>query len=258
MRAEGHGAVGAQVLEKIGLAHRALEGREEEREGLLVVPDVGAVHGAAAAVVAAALEGEELLASRGACRCSCGGWTPGSTRRRGPWAGRVLVKKASWKERERRLEALQVLHRVSRHVPGVREASGVVVAQELALHLGLAVPVVLAQREVPGEHERDRWRIGRARGAGGGPGSRRPSACPRWAPWAAAAAKRPFGRELVDPVLEGIEPLAALPGGERRRGLVRGDEGHGAVSRALVPVLGRGHVEADDPPRRRSTRRAAC
>src|SRR5690606_8016039 len=41
-QAEGHAAVLAQVVFVVGLAHRAFEAGKEKRQGLLVVPDVGA------------------------------------------------------------------------------------------------------------------------------------------------------------------------------------------------------------------------
>ena len=61
-RAEAHAAIGPQVHQKIGFSHTALEIRIKMRQSLLVVVDVGAVHGAAAGVIIAAFKGEHQFA----------------------------------------------------------------------------------------------------------------------------------------------------------------------------------------------------
>ena len=48
LNAEGHAAVGTQIVRIVGVAHGAFQGREEEGQGLGVVPDVGATALAAA------------------------------------------------------------------------------------------------------------------------------------------------------------------------------------------------------------------
>ena len=60
--AEAHAAVRTHVGEEVDFPHAAFQVRIEVRHGLLVVVDVRAVHGAAAAVVVAALERQRLAA----------------------------------------------------------------------------------------------------------------------------------------------------------------------------------------------------
>ena len=152
---------------------RSRDGKQEG-QGLLVVPDVGAVHRAAAALVAAALEAEEALVLE-----EQAGVRPhdrGLARHRVEDVRRAACssKSASWNARERASRSRKPGGGVTRHVPGAREPPSVVVPQDLSLHLRLAVPGVLAQRGMPGEQEGDRLGCagceaqGRARGSVGG------------------------------------------------------------------------------------------
>ena len=63
-RAKRHAVVAAHFVEKVGLAHGALEFGKQKCQRLLVVPDVRTVHPAVVLVVAAAFEGEELFACK--------------------------------------------------------------------------------------------------------------------------------------------------------------------------------------------------
>ena len=202
------------VLTEVGLPHRALELREQERQRLLVVPDVRAVHRAAAGVVVAALEGVEPAV-------------------RGPQAGRRaddghlardrvehLGRQRGVEERvvERPRPGRQVRQPLERFLgggPGVRPLGGEPVGHAAADD-GLAgerlerAPVVHQVREVPGEDERqldglagrepdpepERARVGLAGGAHRALGSLGQAA---------------VGAEIVPEVLDVVEPPAPLP-----------------------------------------------
>ena len=269
LQPERHAAVGGGVVAEVGVAHRALQVREQERHRVGVVPHVGAAPLAATLVDAhplEAVEGAVLQAQDGgAVEHRQGGG--GGVEHRGRHAAGVQ------RVAERQGIALQPLP-LAQAVAGagcrVGEAGGVPVAPLAGLELRRRpvalllvrphrVPVVDAVGEAPGQHEAHAARLpgGHADARRQHPGVIAPEAAAgAVGRLRVAAVGEPAGRGEVVPVDgEVVEPGAAEPvlleadlravggGGEVAVAGVLGSDAAGAQGEELDAVAACGVVD---------------
>ena len=151
--AEDHLPVVLDVVQEIDLAHDPLERGEEEGQRLLVVPDVGAVERAAAALVVAALEAEEVPALEPEAGRRPDDRRLAGERRRGRRAAGSSAKKTSWKARLSFSRRARFAWRYSAAAQASAKPLGVVVLEDAAALLGDDVEIVEEVGEVPGQDE---------------------------------------------------------------------------------------------------------
>jgi len=239
-------AVGSEAVRVLGLAQPALEGREQVRQRLLVVPHVGAGSRAAAGLVVAPLPRPELAAGQaqaGRALEDRAGRRQGlqHERRHGGRAQRLVVPAGL------ALEALEVGERVGGRTPRVGPERRHVRLPPGPFSLrARGRPVHLLHRPVPGDDDRQRAR-GARREAEPQP-ERRDVGPPRLGGLRADRLVETALRCLAPEIRQRVEPSAAHPAVEPGHAAMGGRERHGAGERRVGGMPCVLENDAPDPP----------